>query len=98
MESNVNLYPNPATDQVTIELRETPDVKPPIKSINYKVKLSEITQIKIIDKLGMIRKISKFGKGNKQITMNISDLINGLYYFEISDGIKNVRIPLVKGK
>jgi hypothetical protein len=98
MESNVNLYPNPATDQVTIELKETPDVKPPIKSINYKAKLSEITQIKIIDKLGMIRKISKFGKGNKQITMNISDLINGLYYFEISDGIKNVRIPLVKGK
>jgi hypothetical protein len=96
MSSNIILYPNPSSGQITIELKETPDINSSIQNVNFKIKLADITQVKIIDKLGMIRRIANFGKGNKAITVNISDLIDGQYFFDITDGIKKVRLPVVK--
>jgi hypothetical protein len=95
LESNVKLYPNPATDQVTIELEETNNSTDPMKKTNYRNYLSEITRITVIDKLGISRKVTDFGKGNKSVYFNVSELTPGLYYLDIMDGVKKVRVPVL---
>ena len=98
MSSNINLYPNPSSDIVTFKLKEYSDINSSSKNIQYRIKLNDIIQIKIIDKLGMIRKVAKFGKGSKLVTLNLSDLLDGQYLCEISDGVHKVRLPLIKVK
>ncbi|MCK9413451.1 MAG: M4 family metallopeptidase [Prolixibacteraceae bacterium] len=99
MTSNVSLFPNPASSEVTIKLEETQNIdKQQTKTSNSMVYLSEITQINIVDKMGLTRKVIKFGKGNKNSTLNISELPSDVYYLDISDGNQHVRKALIISK
>lgn len=62
--------PNPATTTITINQRgETKD---------------DISEIKIFDNIGNLKKQSKYGGGTKQAQLNISNLRSGVYFIEIS--------------
>lgn len=97
--ANVSLFPNPASSEVTIKLEETQNLdKQKTKFDNSKIYLSEITQIKIVNKMGMLKKVAKFGKGNTVTTLNISELPSDVYYLDITDGTQHVRCPLIISK
>lgn len=98
MSSNVNLYPNPSSSQVTIELIETSVTDVKIKTNSSQVYLSEITQVRITDKMGSIKKIIKLGEGEKSASINISELPSDVYYLIITDGVRQVTKPLVINK
>lgn len=87
INSNVKLYPNPASTQVIVKLED----------LNSKITstLKSIVQIKIIDKMGVTRRVLKFSKGNLLSTINVSDLPSDIYYLDITDGSTQVRKPLI---
>jgi len=91
----VNLYPNPASTDIIVKLEEVN-----AKSINsqkheIEVTLKSIAQIRIIDKLGITRKVLKFPKGNLLSTFSVADLPSDIYYLDISDGNAQIRKPLI---
>jgi len=93
--SNVNLYPNPASTDIIVKLEEVN-----AKSINsqkheIEVTLKSIAQIRIIDKLGITRKVLKFPKGNLLSTFSVAHLPSDIYYLDISDGNAQIRKPLI---
>jgi len=98
MSSNISLFPNPASSEVSVQLDESVKDENQINKNKAQVYFSEITQIKIIDKMGTIKKVIKFGKGNKKATLIISELKPDLYYLEITDGIHKIRKPLIINK
>ena len=92
IQSNVELYPNPAKSLVNIKLTDlnknmagTPKSKLP--------KLSQIKQIIIKDKLGNIKKIFNF-QGNNNVSVNVSNLPTDIYFVEVSDGVNKVKLQL----
>jgi hypothetical protein len=93
--SNLKLYPNPASSKVTIRLEDLQVTDKKINSKSSPIRLLEIVQVKIIDKTGLTRKLIKFQKGSKAASFDISELVSDLYYLDISDGIKQVRVPLM---
>jgi Zn-dependent metalloprotease len=95
MASNVNLYPNPASSQVTIILEYLRITDSKDKMSTTQITLKEITQIRVIDRLGVVRKVIRPGKGNKKTTINVWDLPPDIYYLDISDDTQHVRKPLI---
>ena len=93
--SNVNLYPNPASSQVTIILDDIRITEPKDKVPSTQIILKEITQVRVIDRLGVIRKVIRPGKGNKKTTINVWDLQPDIYYLDIMDDTQHVRKPLI---
>ena len=85
ISSNVKLYPNPATSKVTVSLEKLKSSDKTNSSSGQYVILSEIAQIKFIDKAGTVKKVMRFEKGNQTVTFNIFDLSPDVYYIEISD-------------
>ena len=67
--------PNPATNTVTVQSDQKTN--------------ATITQLRIFDNNGILKKQSKFGTGTRQAQMNISDLRTGIYLIEITSG-KNI--------
>jgi hypothetical protein len=67
------MSPNPATNNVTIDGRN---------------KNKRIKEVQIIDKLGNIKKVTKYSGDQKLITLNISELLPDIYYIKIYDGQK----------
>jgi hypothetical protein len=92
---NVKLYPNPASSNLTVSLDETIVAKTKTKKNVKAVEFKEILQIKIIDKLGNVKKVVKYSKGNKSVNLNVYDLPSDVYYIEVSDGVKQGKIPLI---
>lgn len=66
------LAPNPTTNSVTVKAKNN--------------SLKEITEIKIFDNTGYLKKQHKYVKGVQETQINISDFKNGLYFIEISNG------------
>jgi hypothetical protein len=95
MAMNVNLYPNPASSQVTIILEDLRITDSKDKMSTTQITLKEITQIRVIDRLGVVRKVIRPGKGNKKTTINVWDLPPDIYYLDISDDTQHVRKPLI---
>jgi len=92
--SNVILYPNPASSEVTIALEEK---QSPVILISSEIQintLSEITQIKLIDKTGMTRKLMNFGKNTTKVSLQLSEFQSGVYYLDVTDGARHVIKPL----
>jgi len=100
-QNNIDLYPNPARDQVSVSLKEPKDNLNVGKISNEEIKiinLKEIVEIRIVDKLGNLKKYLKFGKGNKKVSFHINDLSSDIYYLEVSDGVNKAKIPLAVSK
>jgi hypothetical protein len=92
--SNVELYPNPASTTVNIKITDL--LMEEKNNITTSIaRLSGITQIKVIDKVGNIKKVVKFNKENNNTTLDISDLIPDVYFLDITDGTRQVRKPLI---
>lgn len=86
-QSNVELFPNPARDQVTVRLKQ-------INTKQTTGHLKDIREVKIMDKLGSVKKIMKYPANTKTISVNVSNLLLDIYYIEVSDGRNNARVPL----
>ncbi|MCO6497163.1 MAG: trypsin-like peptidase domain-containing protein [Chitinophagaceae bacterium] len=87
MESNVEMFPNPAKNQITVRLKQN-------NTKEEKVRLKEITQIKILDKTGSVKKIVRYPSNTNTINVDISILPVDIYYVEVSDGRNSERLPL----
>jgi hypothetical protein len=85
--SNVELYPNPGKDIVTVRLKELNEKK-------NTGNLNDIREIKILDKLGVVKKIFKYPRGTKTISMDVSMLALDIYIVEVSDGHNKSRLQL----
>ncbi|RYF84925.1 MAG: hypothetical protein EOO03_14105 [Chitinophagaceae bacterium] len=91
MQSNVELYPNPAKEQVNIRIVD-------LKDESVKNKLKQINEVRVLDKFGNTKSVSKY-QGNLQvINLNILNLPNDIYFLEISDGTNKARIQMSKQK
>lgn len=71
--SQYSVYPNPATSNITIDGTK---------------KNKSIKEIQIADKLGNIKKISKYSGDLKIVNFNVSGLSSDIYYIRIFDGQK----------
>lgn len=67
------MSPNPTTDNVTIDGRN---------------KNKSIKEVQVVDKVGNVKKVVKFGGEQKLINLNISTLPADIYYIKIFDGQK----------
>ncbi len=85
MASNVEVFPNPATNQTTVKLSEINEAK---------MNLNAIKSIKIIDKSGILKTVTNYSGNTKSINLNLSNLPLGVYYIEVSDGIQKTVLPL----
>jgi len=97
MAYNVEVYPNPSSSQVAVKLKDLSETykEDKLKKNIQVISLSEIMEIRVVDKAGNLKKLQKYGKGNKQVTLNVYDLPSDVYYLEVSDGNKRARIPVV---
>lgn len=87
MQSNVELFPNPARDQVTVKL----------KQINVKQttgQLKDIREVRVLDKLGSVRRVVRYPAKTNTVLVNIANLPPDVYYVEITDGKNNARLQL----
>ena len=65
---NLNLYPNPATDQVTI---------------SFGRQIASAYQLKIYDRFGKLISNQAIPQGVQKITMDTQAYINGFYFIQI---------------
>jgi hypothetical protein len=91
MQSNVELFPNPAKDQVNIRLVE-------LKDESVKNRLKQINEVRILDKFGNTLSVSKYQETLQFINFNIDKLPADIYFIEISDGKNKARLQLSKQK
>jgi hypothetical protein len=102
-KSNVELYPNPAKGEVNIQIKNTIAVsgkgqinieaKDPVdKSSGNNIK--DIREVKIFDKLGMVKKVYKFPPNSKAVTINVISLHSDIYFVEVTDGKNKARLQL----
>lgn len=84
---NVEIFPNPAINQVTVRLKQTDAGKTANNLINIK-------EVKLFDKLGNLKKIIKLSTNTKTLNINLSNFSFGTYYIEVSDGVEKARLPL----
>ena len=56
---------------------------------------TEITQIKVMNSIGLMQKVVRFGKGNKTVDFSVNDLKDGIYMLEITDGKNTSKTPLI---
>jgi PKD repeat protein len=65
--ANVNIYPNPAHEQITVSLPSTND--------SYKIKL--------VDLVGVIVYEEKIGKNKETLTINLANKAKGIYFLTV---------------
>lgn len=86
------ISPNPTKDNLTIAVDEA-------KLSENKVAKSsdqEIRKIVILDKTGIVQTKQTYGKGTRQMTINISHLSTGIYIVRIFNGKEWTALKLVK--
>ncbi len=88
--SNVEIFPNPARDQVIIRLKQTEG-----KEAN---ELKNITQVKIMDKLGNVKKVYKYSARQSSVLLNLNALPTDIFIIEVSDGQRKANLQLGKIK
>lgn len=87
MQPNVEMFPNPAKNQITLRLKQ-------VNAKQEQATLKEIRQIKIMDKIGIVKKIIKYSPNTNTIIVDISNLPLDIYYIEVTDGRNIERLPL----
>ena len=75
------IAPNPATTTATIMQKDNSN--------------ADITEIKVFDNIGNLKKKSKYAAGTKQTQINVSGLKTGIYFIEISSGQNKERQQLI---
>lgn len=86
-QPNVEMFPNPARNQITLRLKQD-------NAKQEQAKLKEIRQIKIMDKTGSVKKIVRYPSNTNTIHVDISILPVDIYYVEVTDGKNSERLPL----
>jgi len=82
MQSNIELLPNPAKSYVTIRIKQEPN-----KMIAKN--LTDIREIRILDKMGVIKMIKKYPLKSSVVTLDISNLPEDIYFITVFDGMNN---------
>jgi hypothetical protein len=85
-EQTVTLAPNPASSQITIALKKNNAVI----TAPGNNEIEKITAIKIYDVMGRLRKLQRYNK-TTSVTINVSDLLNGIYFVEIINGTTSIK-------
>jgi lysyl endopeptidase len=86
-QSNVELFPNPARDQVTVRLKQ-------INAGQGNNQLKSIREVRILDKIGNVKRVLKYTPDTKSASINLAGLPLDIYFMEISDGVNTARVPL----
>ncbi len=68
--ASILIYPNPATETIKIV---------------SKVKITSDALVEIQDQYGSVVKISKLAKDEKEISIDIKNIANGVYFVSLSD-------------
>ena len=85
-DPTITLSPNPAVNQVTIAIKKNNAViTAPDNDDNEK-----ITAVKIYDMMGRMRKLQRYNKAGT-VTINVSDLLSGIYFVEIFNGNTSIK-------
>jgi len=79
--SLMSLFPNPASDLITIELPEA---------------AIQTTNLQIKNALGQTIKTTQLTKGNKQLEIDISDLAKGFYFVQLQSGNRLISKKFIK--
>jgi len=76
-----NIYPNPATDNVNIELNN---------------QTNENVEISIMNNLGQVLSSNNYGSliGTQKVTMDVSNLVKGIYFVKVQIGEKYYVKPI----
>ncbi|UPT69013.1 MAG: S8 family peptidase [Sphingobacteriales bacterium JAD_PAG50586_3] len=82
---DAKLFPNPATDNVTIELSNN-------KSTSVEIKVTDISGRTLIDKKYSL------SLGTNRINLDVSSLANSVYFVNLQTNAKNENIKFVKSK
>lgn len=72
----VALSPNPATSSLLVALEEKGD----------KTKKRDISELRVLDKLGNVKLTRKYGKGQKNVSLDVSALPADVYTIMVHDG------------
>ena len=91
---NVSLYPNPTINDVTLTVKETGNNT----SGKTGKGLKEIKEVKLLDKFGSVKKITKYPAGTKNVRLSLGTLPSDVYIVEISDGVNKVIKRVSKSK
>ena len=84
--ASIQLFPNPANSQVTID---------------FELLASKQLSISFLNVLGQkIVTLEKenYSEGKNSIQLNLSDIASGIYFIRVSDGVNNIQKPLVISK
>jgi Zn-dependent metalloprotease len=92
--SDAKLYPNPATNSVTIELNNQ-KAGTTSSTLQKTSALNGINQIRIFDKLGVVRIQKSFTGQVERCVIDLSVLQTDIYFVEIFDGRNRKRFPLM---
>jgi hypothetical protein len=85
-KDNITISPNPAGSQITIAIHKDNAV---ITAQSHD-EVNKIDEIKIYDLLGRLRKQQHYNKAIN-VTINVSDLSNGIYFVEIIKGKNSLK-------
>lgn len=80
LKPEIKIYPNPATDKVTIDLGHL---------------LTKRREIKLYDMIGQIVKTANLGEGTSKIDISTQDIPTGIYFIKI-EGQKTMLLNVVK--
>jgi hypothetical protein len=87
MQSNIELFPNPARSQITVRLKQINDTR-------LSNKLQYIKEVRILNKFGNVQKIFKYSSNTKSVSIDVSNLSFDIYYVEVSDGFNKERMQM----
>ncbi|HEX7902390.1 MAG TPA: kelch repeat-containing protein [Chitinophagaceae bacterium] len=87
---NYILSPNPTSTTITV----TQDQKNKNLKITHQANAT-ITEIRIYDNVGNLKKQLNYGTGTRQVRINVSDLKTGIYYVEVSNGQRKERQQII---
>lgn len=88
--ASINMYPNPSSGQVTIDLKDLNKKTPSASQIK------DIREIRIVDKLGNVKKVIQYPAGTRSASLNIGNLPCDVYTVHVTDGTNRVSRQLNK--
>jgi hypothetical protein len=102
--TNVTLYPNPATTSVTVNVLPAQQAGKTAAAAQTAAKagskaqqpVETIRQIVVFDKMGNRKGLYRYPAGVKTATLSIGHLPKDLYYLQVSDGVHEHNLPLIK--